>query len=431
MEFDKNKINLKIAISKIKEENDIVMKNKNRNILRVFITAIASVILCSGVVFAVNFNKIINYFGLGEGINTATNNGYIEMPDENYIQSNTTLEDENNVIILDDLKTNVKISEFLMTDLNLSVNFDFEFDKEINETVSLKDIKDIDLQDLIITDEENRIVYSKTTKERFDEFCKSHNLPYTFGEFNENYMNNGVNKFVNERDLTTNKMILTYNMYAEGFPKSKKLKFDFTKILIKEMINDKIGKNIILTGEWNINVDVPEKMYNREIISYKVKSCSNKDFKITTAFATNTGFEIGIIIDNMEKPTEPHWMIWVDQEIKKELNEGKITESEVDNRKNELQKSTKYQEVISQWKPINDVSTNGETIENISFVENEKGKKFIKSLNAGRKQEYNFIDGNKFNYYETYELTRYDVTNRLKMQIMFKGEPVIIELEKL
>ena len=33
MEFDKNKIKFKIAISKIKEENDIVMENKTKNIL--------------------------------------------------------------------------------------------------------------------------------------------------------------------------------------------------------------------------------------------------------------------------------------------------------------------------------------------------------------------------------------------------------------
>ena len=34
MEFDKNKIKLKIAISKIKEENDIVMENKTKNIIK-------------------------------------------------------------------------------------------------------------------------------------------------------------------------------------------------------------------------------------------------------------------------------------------------------------------------------------------------------------------------------------------------------------
>lgn len=52
MEFDKNKIRLKIAISKIKEENDIVMENKTNNILKIVSTAIAGIVLSTGIVFA-------------------------------------------------------------------------------------------------------------------------------------------------------------------------------------------------------------------------------------------------------------------------------------------------------------------------------------------------------------------------------------------
>ena len=53
MEFNKNKIKTKIAISKIKEENDIVMeKKKTRNILKTVVTAIAGIILSAGFVFA-------------------------------------------------------------------------------------------------------------------------------------------------------------------------------------------------------------------------------------------------------------------------------------------------------------------------------------------------------------------------------------------
>ena len=52
MEFDKNKIKLKIAISKIKEENDIVMENKTKNIFKTVATAIIGILLSTGVVFA-------------------------------------------------------------------------------------------------------------------------------------------------------------------------------------------------------------------------------------------------------------------------------------------------------------------------------------------------------------------------------------------
>ncbi len=53
MEFDKNKIKTKIAISKIKEENDIVMeKRKTRGVFKTVATAMAGIILSTGVVFA-------------------------------------------------------------------------------------------------------------------------------------------------------------------------------------------------------------------------------------------------------------------------------------------------------------------------------------------------------------------------------------------
>lgn len=52
MKFDKNKVKLKIAISKIKEENDIVMKSKTKSIFRTIVTTITGIILSTGVVFA-------------------------------------------------------------------------------------------------------------------------------------------------------------------------------------------------------------------------------------------------------------------------------------------------------------------------------------------------------------------------------------------
>ena len=172
-------------------------------------------------------------------------------------------------------------------------------------------------------------------------------------------------------------------------------------------------------------------MYNRKNVSYKVVSCSNENFNITNAFATDTGFEIGIIIDNVEKPE--NYLQVLNEEIQKEINEGKITESEINERKNTLLRTPKYQNLISQLKPIKDTPhTELETknIEETSYVENDRGEKFVKSLSPSRRQNSNFIYGNKFSYYETFELTKYDITNKLKVQIMFKGEPIIIELEK-
>lgn len=421
------KVKMKIAISTVKEEKLITNKLNIRNSI---ILTVCLTISMTGIVFATNYEKITNYLGLGHGVDTAIENNYIEVPKMDYTTSYSTLEDESNAIILNNIKTNVKIDTFLMDDLNLSVNFNLEFDEEINKSINLNNIRKIELRDLIITDEQNRIIYSMTTKEVFEEYCKNHSLQYTFGEFNENYMNNGLNCFIKYRYPTTNKISLVYNMYADGFPKSQKLNFTFSKILIKELDENEKEKSTILTGDWNINLNVPEKMYNRNSISYKVISCSNNDFDITTAFATDTGFEVGIIIDNMKTPES--YLQLSSEEIKKEIIEGKITEAEIEERRNELLNTPKYQNLMAQWNPIEDdphadLNLN---IENTSYIENENGEKFEKSLSPSRRQDSNFIDGNKFSYYETFELTKYNITNKLKMQIMFKGKPVIIEFEK-
>ncbi len=51
MEFDKNKIKMKIAISKIKEE-DVVMENKTKNVIKVIVTTVTSLLLGTGIVYA-------------------------------------------------------------------------------------------------------------------------------------------------------------------------------------------------------------------------------------------------------------------------------------------------------------------------------------------------------------------------------------------
>ena len=52
MEFNKNEVKLKIAISKIKEENDIVMNKKVNNIFKTIVTAVVGIMLSTGMVFA-------------------------------------------------------------------------------------------------------------------------------------------------------------------------------------------------------------------------------------------------------------------------------------------------------------------------------------------------------------------------------------------
>ena len=116
-------------------------------------------ILISGVVFAANYDKIVETFFLGKGLDDAAQKGYIANPDMDQIGSNTTATDQITGITLDNINVNAKIEDFLMDDLNISTHFTFEIDTKINETFDLDILRYIELKDLIVTDEENKILY--------------------------------------------------------------------------------------------------------------------------------------------------------------------------------------------------------------------------------------------------------------------------------
>lgn len=399
------------TIKNFKQKKDKTI-NKSVRLIKVAVSICMCVIITTGIVFATK-DYITEYFGLGKGIDTAVENGYIENVNMDYIESNSIIYDKN-------IKINTKIEKFLMDDMNLSVQFDFDFKDDLDKIINLENLKNIELKDLIVTDEENRIIYSNN-KSSFEVFCTKNNLPYKFREFNENYMNNGLNSFIN--NIHKNQLSFTYNMYTDGkYPKSKELNFYFTQIELKENYNsDGEEKVIILKGNWNIVVDVPEKMYNRQTVSYKVVSCSNNDFSVTTATLYETGFEVGVIISNIKKPDES-----------KIMNMESFSESVPSTENNKFVEE--LNEEMEKWRPIHASPHNpehGETYEDTSYIENEKGEKFEVSISPTRRQNGNFVEDDKFEFYETFTLTKYEATDKLKVVLLFKGVPVIIDLQKI
>ena len=73
----------------------------------------------------------------------------------------------------------------------------------------------------------------------------------------------------------------------------------------------------------------------------------------------------------------------------------------------------------------------GETIENCTYIENENKHKFKVSSNPGRKQRSQFINGESdFTFYETFDLTKYDITNKLKLHIVFYDKVITVNLQR-
>lgn len=430
-------IRKRIAISNFEKEqiyskNQYThLKNKNWRYNRMKKRAIATVctgiILVSGVVLGANIENIKKFFGggLDKGTQTATENGYIANPEMDYINSDTKADSLGTV--LDNVPTEVKIENFMMDDLNLNLEFDFKFDEQIKNIFDLDDLHNIELNDLIIKDEENRILYAGNDKQAFEKYCNANHLNYTFGETNENYLNCGLQWYPFSHNKNDNTVKLTYNIYTDTFPNSKKLYFSFEKIKLLSEASENI---VTLKGIWNIELDVPENMYNRTTESYKVVKCDNENFEVYASKVSDTGFELGLTISNIKKPET------LTNEEMDEISEYIKSQSSYSytiNAKNEPEVYKKYMEIRDKLHPIaiSEYSLpDGKKVLG-SYIENSNGEKFVSTLSPSRRQNQNFIDGNKFDFYETFSMTKYDTTDKIKAVLYYYGEPVTIELEKV
>ena len=50
---------------------------------------------------------------------------------------------------------------------------------------------------------------------------------------------------------------------------------------------------------------------------------------------------------------------------------------------------------------------------------------------SNRKTNLNFVSGDKFDFYETFGMTKYDATDRITIVLKYFGENIEIELEKI
>lgn len=66
-----------------------------------------------------------------------------------------------------------------------------------------------------------------------------------------------------------------------------------------------------------------------------------------------------------------------------------------------------------------------------SYIENETGQIYESTLSPSRNAKTDFIDGNKYDFYETFSMTKYDATDKIKVVLYYYGNPVNIELEKI
>lgn len=440
-------VKLKISISNFDEEENIEMKKNNKNnIFKIATVACCMLVLTTGVVFA---KDIIKYFFGDEVLDKAAESGYVGEINSNEIEEETTLVNNNTGNVINDIDVSVKFDEFIMDDYTLSTNMTLKFDEKINDEFELEKIQHLFIDNLIIIDNDKKILYSTASLVDFENICKEYGLNQQFSVWDENHYNckGSMNFRGYDKETGTAKYTFGINPADKPFPKSKELTFIFNKIRL-EKFEEYTGQNIeageylksnsiTLTGNWNFKFEVPEKMYNRTRIEYKVTNVSNADFEVYEASVFDTGFSFGAIISNVEgNPFE-----YKTNKLRDDFETGKITLEEWQTKLKEIADSEEYKEYaknvseeeqvellsrdyIKDWIYTEEELKKGKT----TYLINSRGEKFNVS-NLIYKEE--FVDKDKLDYFTTFELTKVDATDKLKIQLIYNDEPVYIELEKV
>src|SRR5699024_5420341 len=122
--------------------------------------------------------------------------------------------------------------------------------------ISYEESYAIEIEDLLIIDENNNIIYSNLKDtESFENLCEKNNLKISYPEKNE-YSVNHLVKAYNENETNYSSVEFIFNlMSSSGFSNSKKLNIYFTKIkLFNDYLNSNVTDEIMLIGNWKFDL---------------------------------------------------------------------------------------------------------------------------------------------------------------------------------
>lgn len=260
-------------------------KSHSNIIIKIISTIVAFITITAGVVFAKDISNFIkNIFNpktIGKGVVEMAENGYMQNTNMDFI--------ENNGI-------SVKIDNILMDDYNLDIVF------EVKAEENIESIYNAEISDLIISDENNNLIYCNYDRvDLYEKFCKEHNIEFSNKNMHNNLTNSGYQTEIIEK--TDKRVKFLYKMYSTKYPKSKRLIINFENIAIASNME---GSTQNLKGNWNIEIEVPEKVYNREIMIYNIKDGSDKvnNIILKEAKGSYTEMHITLLMKQIKEPYE-------------------------------------------------------------------------------------------------------------------------------
>lgn len=368
----------KIAVSNFKMEENMSKKRINKSIFSSIAVACFIVATITGTAFAKDISNFVRgLFGpnASEGVDIAIDNGYVT-------EANTEYQNSNGI--------EIKVESFLLDDYNLDINFVVK----VADNYNIDEFERADFTDLVIKNENGDFIFNtgmdmqgKTEEQIKEMYCGKE--PYMGGySFHKEKIND--NEF---------KLVLTASGSSVPFPKSKCLVIDLTEIDTWAWVDEnsveegKIEKNY--TGNWHFEIDVPEEQSNREGITYKAISCSEKqiDLNSITASLSKTAFKISI----------------------PKIKTDKVNFDALHNYDN----ISIYHMIALQKE----------------YVETSKGKKFKPAQRSDGDGGYGLPADEPetiIDYHQTFNLTEFDATDTVTVHIFTnKDEEIIIEFEKV
>ncbi len=423
----------KIAISNFQKGANMKDNIKDKFYYFKRICTIAScLILIFGIVFSKPISKCVyNYYVAQKGVTIALNarsaklNAKTSFSNEEIID----LENNNEGISQDSIK--ITASDITMDDNNIKLIFDVDLSNKISDKIDYDKGIDIAFSDLLITDENGDILFISNEEKAYKYLNIDYNsgfsqdLKISYDEYkeqlleqNERYFNGKLNYFVLER--TGNNIKLEYDINLVGiekyFPRCKNINIDIEKITITN--GEFSEKELSYNGKWNINLDIPENIYNRKRYEYKeVSNNYNDEYKVLFFNVLDSGTEVKLSLKAFEKSLESPQLKLINA-MEVENPTVQIRDWFVD----ELMASDeykKYEEELSKLYYIPD-----------TYIEDENGK--IYKLGRG-----NYSNGGgkmtEDNYYEPsleFNFTPKDMTNSLKLHITYLDTKYVFNLVK-
>lgn len=433
---------------KIKETINLLepiqRKSYNRNRLSLAV-ACCFVFLITGVVFAKDIEKVFveKFRSLGKGVSTAVENGYVAKSEMTLIEKDMLLTNKKTGDVIDTIHTKAKIENAVLANGRIGIEVYFEFDSKLNNYINIgKNTVDgnidyenshhFEFNDIFVLDDKNNILaLAPDGMEKCKNYFITNNLSYP----NDNGANDIINSIINNIDNSDSSLIKTtveiYFRYDETIqPKKLSLSLSEFNLIPKIENNENIEVNMKSDDNWFMEIDIPKELYDTTEEYYKVTKCENENFNVYTAKVTNTGFEIGIVVTNAEKPAYPFRM----DEIflsKEEVYSGDGTRDSYVNFYGEefVELAENYYRQFSLirydgyvWGAPWLERTQG------CYVTNSKGEKFIFDSRNHGNTEPPIKD--KYYFNGCFSMTKFDATDKITVVIDFDGQPVHIELEK-